>query len=54
MDAWRSVQIRTAMLEKIKQIIDRNIDPTITNTSQFIDLALREKLDKLERKNNLA
>ncbi len=48
MKKWSGVQVRTAILEKIESIVDRNIDPTMSNPTQFIDLALREKLENLE------
>jgi len=48
MNDWRSVQVRTAILKKIESMIHKNIDPTVSNPTQFIDLAIREKLEKLE------
>ena len=48
MKNWSSVQVRTAILEKIEKIVGKNIDPTISNPTQFVDLALREKIEKLE------
>ena len=49
MKRWRSVQIRTAMLERIELLLSKNVDPTISNPTQFVDLALREKLEKMKR-----
>ncbi len=40
---WVTVGIRKSMLKKIDDYVRGGVDPTITNTSQFIDLALREK-----------
>lgn len=47
---WTSTQIRTALELRIQKIIKKKIDPSITNLNQFLDLSLREKLEKLEAK----
>lgn len=47
MNDWSSVQVRTAILKKIRALVHKNIDPTISNPTQFVDLAIREKLEKL-------
>ena len=43
---WGKVSVRQVLLDDIK----RNVGPgkRITNTCQFVDLVIREKLDKLE------
>ncbi len=48
MKNWSFLQVGTAILDKIEQIVTKNTDPTISNPAQFVDLALREKLEKLE------
>ena len=45
---WKSAQVRNSIWKKIYNIIQQKVDPTITNVTQFTDLALREKLEKLE------
>jgi len=47
---WTSAQIRTNLSERIKKMIQDKIDPSITNSTQFLDLAVREALTKLEAK----
>ena len=51
MKRWGTVQVRTAVLERIACYLDSRTDPTITNTTQFVDLALREKLEGARRDN---
>ncbi|MCJ8306736.1 MAG: hypothetical protein HRU07_06780 [Nitrosopumilus sp.] len=50
---WGAIRIRTALKNKIESIIktDKNQYLGITNASQFTDLALREKLNQLEKKS---
>ena len=51
MKNWRTVNIRVLLLAKIEEVVARNVDPSITSPNQFIDLALREKLERLEATN---
>jgi hypothetical protein len=48
MKDWSFMQVRKAILEKIEKIVSEGRDPTISNPTQFVDLALREKIEKLE------
>ena len=48
---WTTAQLRDELATRIKKSIKKKLDPSITNTNQFIDLAIREKLGKLEAKN---
>ncbi len=49
---WRTVNVKKSLLEQIERIInsDEVQKEGITNTSQFIDSALKEKLEELEQK----
>lgn len=49
---WRTVNVKKSLLEQIEKIIaDEEIrNEGITNTSQFIDSALKEKLEEFEQK----
>lgn len=44
---WATIKVRRALHTQICIAVQKNVDPTITNPSQFADLALREKLDRL-------
>lgn len=48
---WRTVNVKNALLNKIERIIkyDEIKQEGITNVSQFIDSALKDKIQKLER-----
>ena len=45
---WTSRQIRDSLANKIKDLIKKKVDPSITNSTQFLDLAVRELIGKLE------
>ena len=45
---WITTKVRKSIHDKINDFIKNGVDPTITNFSQFTDLALREKIEKLE------
>ena len=45
---WSSIQIRSNLADGIKDIINRQADPSITNSSQFIDLAIRRFIENQE------
>ncbi len=45
---WITTKVRKSLFEKISDSLKDGLDTTITNNSQFIDLAIREKLEKLE------
>ncbi len=45
---WTTAQLRDELSLRIKKSIKKKLDPSITNSNQFIDLAIREKLEKLE------
>lgn len=49
---WSAVRIKTALKNEINKIIATEKNPYIgiTNSSQFIDLLIREKLKDLEAK----
>ena len=47
---WASTQIRNSLADKIKELIEKKADPSITNSAQFLDLAIRELISKLEVK----
>ena len=47
---WVSTQIRNSLADKIKELIEKKADPSITNSAQFLDLAIREFIEKLETK----
>ena len=42
---WIGVRIRKGVIKQIDEIITKKVDITLTNRSQFIDLAIREKLN---------
>jgi len=48
---WITTKVRKSIHDKISNCIKNKADPTITNFSQFTDLALREKLERLEKKS---
>ena len=45
---WITIKVRKPLYDKILDALQNNADPTITNISQFADLAIRKQLDKLE------
>ena len=47
---WSTVPIRTQLYKRIKEIVDLQVDPTITSPSQFIDLALRQTVERMEKR----
>ena len=50
MGEWRTVAIRTSVMEKIASAINDSAGragSTVTNPTQFVDLAIREKLERL-------
>ncbi len=47
---WTTARLRDELAKRIKDLIKKKTDPSMTNTNQFIDLVIREKLDKLETK----
>ena len=49
---WSTVPIRTQLYKRIKDIVGLQVDPAITSPSQFIDLALREIIERMERSLN--
>ena len=48
---WITTKVRKPVYDKIHSMLQNNADPTITNFSQFVDLALRKELERLEAKN---
>lgn len=46
---WTSYSIRRPVVDRIEDFLSKRLDPTITNPTQFIDLAIREKLEREER-----
>ncbi len=50
---WSSVQIRSQLYKRVKDLVLLKVDPTITSPSQFIDLALRETIERVERRFNV-
>ena len=50
-DGWSAANIRTSLLEEIKKIIQSDIGKRkgLTNSNQFIDWAVREKVEELEQ-----
>ena len=50
---WKTVNVKKTLLEKIEGMLHRGKlkNEGVTNTSQFIDIALKEKIEKLEEKN---
>jgi len=51
-DNWRTVNVKKVLLEQIEKIVnsDEVKKEGITNVSQFIDSALKEKLEEIEQK----
>ena len=49
---WSTVPIRTQLYKRIKDIVGLQVDPTITSPSQFIDLALRDTIERMERQRD--
>ena len=47
---WKTAMIRGELLVKVKAIVESNAakNQGVTNTSQFIDLAIREKIEKFK------
>ena len=45
-DGWVTCSIRRPLLEAVKSFVRGRSDPTITKHSQFVDLAVREKLER--------
>ncbi len=45
MKKWGTVQVRATVLERIACHLNDRTEPSITNTAQFVDMALREKLE---------
>lgn len=43
---WVSVSIRTALYRRVGGFVRGRIDPEIRNRAQFVDQAVREKLEK--------
>ena len=43
---WKTVSIRCSISDKINEFIENGCNPTITNPSQFVDMAVREKLER--------
>ncbi len=43
---WSTVAIRNGLCEKIDELVSNKVDSAITNRSQFVDLAIREYIDK--------
>lgn len=43
---WVSVSIRTALYKSVGGFVKDKIDPEIRNHAQFVDLAVREKLER--------
>ena len=48
---WTATQLRTPLANRVKNAIRNKTDPSITNFAQFLDLAVREKLERLEATN---
>lgn len=48
---WTTTKVRKSIYDKVSNCIKNEVDPTITNSSQFTDLALREKLERLKRES---
>ena len=46
MKGWTTVQVRKGVLEQVARCIEW--DRTIRSTSQFVDLAIREKIERYE------
>ena len=47
---WKTAMIRGELLVRVKAIVESNAakNQGVTNTSQFIDLAIREKIEKFK------
>ena len=45
---WITIKVRKPLYDKIRDELQNNADPTITNLSQFADLAIRKELERLE------
>ncbi|MDE0526734.1 MAG: hypothetical protein OXI27_09115 [Thaumarchaeota archaeon] len=48
---WKTVNVKKAMMDEVERMLrtDAVRKEGITNMSQFVDLALREKIERLER-----
>ena len=48
---WKTVNVKKAMMDEVERMLrtDAVRKDGITNMSQFVDLALREKIERLER-----
>lgn len=49
---WKTVNVKKVMMDEVERMLQTDAirKEGITNMSQFVDLALREKLERLERK----
>ena len=49
---WKTVNVKKAMMDEVERMLQTDAirKEGITNMSQFVDLALREKIERLERK----
>ncbi len=49
---WKTVNVKKVMMDEVEKMLQTDAvrGEGITNMSQFVDLALREKLEKLEKK----
>ena len=47
---WKTAMLRSDLLARVKAIVESNAakNQGVTNTSQFIDLAIREKIEKFK------
>jgi len=45
---WISTQLRNDLADRVKKLIKNEVDASITNLTQFVDLAVREKVVELE------
>ena len=52
-EGWKSVQIREPIYNKISDMVTSKSNPSITNISQFIDLAVREKLESAQIRTHI-
>ena len=50
-DDWKTVNVKKAMMDEVERMLrtDAVRKDGITNMAQFVDLALREKIERLER-----
>ncbi|MDE0265566.1 MAG: hypothetical protein OXK17_00850 [Thaumarchaeota archaeon] len=50
-DDWKTVNVKKVMLDEVERMLrtDAVRKDGITNMSQFVDLALREKIERFER-----